>query len=182
MRRTSLVPHRAAGDGPRLCQGERRPRGAGCWSGRPCEAHSCSCYARSPPNTLLRVINPQVSRALGSSQAQLANQIGQQWDGMNLSKLSGSVSSFGYSGTIANVLLATSTRGFQPIIGVKPTYRRVEFPWASTTGDAAGGEALSRYGTCWVPAEPSLPASSEETVAWSSALLARTATRQASST
>ena len=44
-------------------------------------------YARSPPNTLLRVINPQVSRALGSSQAQLANQIGQQWDGMNLSKM-----------------------------------------------------------------------------------------------
>ena len=67
-------------------------------------------HARSTPNTLLRVINPQVKRALGGSRAQLANQLGEQWDGQRHAKLSGSVSSFGYSGTIANVLLAAATK------------------------------------------------------------------------
>ena len=111
-------------------------------------------HAESPPITLLRVINPQVNRALGSSQAQLANQLGQQWDGMCLAKLTGSVSSFGYSGTIASVLLAAPTNGLQPILGSKVAYRRVAYPWSSTTGPHVGGEALYRYGTCWVPSLP----------------------------
>ena len=107
-------------------------------------------FARSPPNTLLRVINPQVARALGNSSAQLANQVGPQWDGVHHSKLTGSVSSFGYSGTIANVLLAAATNGLQPILGKKVTYRRTAYTWTSTTGSDAGGEALYRYATCWV--------------------------------
>ena len=104
-------------------------------------------HARSPPNTLLRVLNPQVGRALGSSAAQLANQVGPQWDGMRLAKLSGSVSSFGYSGTIANVLLAAMTKGCLHVVGSKVQYRRTAFTWKGTLEDA-GGEALSRYGTC----------------------------------
>ena len=81
------------------------------------------------PNAQLRVLNPHVGSALGSTSFALPVQVGR----LPYRSQAGGVSSFGYSGTIAHALLRREASfGHAPDALPPLAYRRLAFMWRQT--------------------------------------------------
>ena len=112
------------------------------------------CDGAMSPNTQLRSLNPHVGASLRSHMAcVLPTQPGALYMPEG-EAVSGGVSSFGYSGTIAHAVLRHAGGDMGRAIVLPPlVYRRRSFPWREVSA-SSGAERTSMYSACWVSATP----------------------------
>ena len=109
-------------------------------------------------NAQLRRLSPHVGELWRGEAAALSTQPVQAGGGG--SEAVGGVSSFGYSGTIANAVVQCVMGGAAGMGGVAAVrFRRRAFPWATATPVARDSSAVALYSTGWAElAAPAAPA------------------------
>ena len=108
--------------------------------------------ASMSPNAQLRVLNPHVGGGMRQMRSVMPCQ-GARVTGAPVSACGG-LSSFGYAGTIAHVVLRQSPGDGAPTDSALPLiYRRGRFPWREVVRTADAGRT-SMHAVCWVRASP----------------------------